>query len=545
MSASSRISFLPELTDYYQRILQTAQQSSRPLLADGIDTTTHQPVCWTYPDGTKAGMSNFASQQNILRGLCALTTITGNDSWRQQAVTISDFFLKHYTDSASGLFHWGGHRFINHQTGTIEGPANKECVHELKHHFPFYDFLHGIDASRTEQYLKGFWAAHVYDWEHLDLGRHGEYGKPVPDDLFQRYPCEDVVNPTKLPELPETKGLTFVNAATDLIYAASHYARYTGDQDAYRWARHLYRQFVLARNPKTGMPVYQFSSPIQREPIPDDDTITFSWFGDRAKRQFGPEFGAIAREANVLFRDSWPVIVDNPLAMLEVAKTHQDQELARDVVSAIKAYYSHAWDEQQNAIIPMWNDGEDMTGYVFPRHGYYGPKGTTLSRQPADPAYLLTLIRASFLVNDAELNQLTARMFQRFGLGVLNPLTLEPESITTETTLASPYLIFALLDLHQHWADARLLQLSDTIAANLMKAHYHRGYFLPDSSHRYCRFDDPIAFALLANEAAHQGKYAQLPVHLSTGGYLHGEVMTKDGIKTVYDRQFIYGVKLA
>lgn len=545
MSALSRKSYLPELTGYYRRILKTTQQSNLGLLADGVDSTTETPVDWTYPDGNKAAMSNFASQQNILRGLCALTTITGDESWRQQAIASSQFFMTHYTDEASGLFHWGGHRFINQQTGAIEGPASKECVHELKHHFPFYDFLHEIDAAKTEQYLKGFWAAHVYDWEKLDLGRHGEYGKPVPDDLFQHYSPVDVVDPAKLPELPETKGLTFVNAATDLIYAASHYARYTGDQDAYRWAKHLYRQFVLARNPQTGMPVYQFSSPIQREPIPEDDTLTYSWFGDRAKRQFGPEFGAIAREANVLFRDSWPVIVDNPLAMLEVAKAHQDQELARDVVAGIQAYYSHAWSEKENATIPMWNDGEDLTGYVFPRSGYYGAKGSKLSTTPADPAYLLTLIRASLLVDDAELKALTARMFARFGLGALNPKTLQPESINTETTLASPYLIFALLDLAQVYADARILLLTDTIAANLMKAHYHRGYFLPDSNHRYCRFDDPIAFALLANEAAHLGVYAKLPVHLSTGGYLHGEVMTRDGIKTVYDRQFIYGVKLA
>lgn len=100
-------------------------------------------------------------------------------------------------------------------------------------------------------------------------------------------------------ELPETIGLTFVNASTDLIYAACHYYKYSGDKNAIKWAKHLYHQFVLARHPETRMPVYQFSSPLQREPIPDDDRITFSWFGDRAKRQFGPEFGDIAREANV------------------------------------------------------------------------------------------------------------------------------------------------------------------------------------------------------------------------------------------------------
>jgi pectate disaccharide-lyase len=544
MPAASRTSLIPLLSDFYKKIAQTAQLTDIHLFADGMDTTTDTPVQWTYPNGHQAEMSNFASQQNILRGLVALSQITGDASWKAKAADVSAYFLQHYTDPLSGLFHWGGHRFVNHHSGKIEGPASKECVHELKHHFPFYDFLHDIDPAKTETYLRSFWSAHVSDWQKLDLSRHGEYSAAAPTDLFQRYQPQDVVDPQKLPELPETKGLTFVNASTDLIYAASHYARYTGDQDAMKWAKHLYRQFVLARNPQTGMPVYQFSSPIQREPIPDDDSLTYSWFGDRAKRQFGQEFGAIAREANVLFRDSWPVIVDNPLAMLEIARQHQDPALAQDVVAGIKAYFLHAWDETSNQMIPMWNDGHDMTGYQFLRHGYYGPKGTELKRQPADPAYLLTLIRACQQVNDQELYALTARMFHRFGLGTLDPHSLAPLQIAASTPLCSAYLIFALLDLHQQIQEPKLLDLADCVANNLLQQYYHRGYFIPSASHRYCRFDDPTPFALLALEAAHDGCYQELPVHLSTGGYLHGEVNTPTGIKTVYDREFIYGVKI-
>ena len=222
-------------------------------------------------------------------------------------------------------------------------------------------------------------------------------------------------------------GLTFVNAATDLIYAACHYSQYTGDQHSAMWAKHLYQQFVLARNPKTGMPVYQFSSPKQREPIPEDDKLTYSWFGDRAKRQFGPEFGDIAREANALFRDCWPVVVDNPLAILLCAKKMNDPELAAAAISGIKAYFSHAWDTFDNQMIPMWNNGDDLTGYIFKRDGYYGEKGTELKRQAADPAYLLPLIRACIMSDDFELRQLMATMFARFELGLINPETFSTE----------------------------------------------------------------------------------------------------------------------
>ncbi|WP_417607874.1 hypothetical protein [Primorskyibacter flagellatus] len=538
--AFTRYSHLPLLIDYYQRLLQLATSPTSPLLADGIDIQTLQTVHWTYPDGQRVPMSNFASQQNFLRGLTALSTLTQDPSFDKQARHITAYFLDHYVDDASGLFHWGGHRFIHWQNGNIEGPASKECVHELKHHFPFYTFLHQVNPAKTETFLKGFWAAHVSDWEKLDLSRHGEYGQHFDPELFSRHHPQPVVDTALWPTLPETVGLTFVNAATDLIYAASHYFHYTQDEDAKSWAKHLYQQFVLARHPQTGMPVYQFSSPLQRQPIPDDDTLTYSWFGDRAKRQFGPEFGEIAREANVLFRDSWPVVVDNPLAILECAKLLDEPQMCQWAIEGITAYFAHAWDETNNRMIPMWNSGEDMTGYTFVRDGYYGDKGTTLARQPTDPAYLLTLIRASLQSEDAMLRDLTVRMWKRFGLGELNAANLHAIHVAKQTTLASAYLLMAILELHATSQDERLLRLADDVAENLLHQHYHAGFFLPGPQHRYVRLDDPLPYALLALEAAHLGIYADIPVMISKGGYLHGERLVGNVIKTVYDYDVIY-----
>lgn len=537
---SSRTSYLPLLINYYHRVLQHGKASHSPLLADGLDTHQLTPAYWLYPNGQRVPMSNFASQQNFLRGLIALSTLTQNSVYQDKAITLSKYFLTHYVDKESGLFHWGGHRFIHLETGNIEGPASKECVHELKHHFPFYDLLHQVNPEVTERFLQGFWAAHVMDWQRLDLSRHGQYQQIVPDALFSRHTPQTVVDPTRWPELPETVGLTFVNAATDLIYAASHYFKYTGDSDAKCWAKHLYQQFVLARHPETRMPVYQFSSPLQRQPIPEDDRLTYSWFGDRAKRQFGPEFGTIAKEANVLFRDSWPVIVDNPLAILECAKLLSDDEMASWAIEGIMAYFDYAWDEVNNEIVPMWNNGQDMTGYRFVRNGYYGDKGMQLTRQPADPAYLLPLVRAYAIHPDSELRQLLCRMFHRFALGELDPDTLQVESVTQQSALCSAYLLLALIELQQLTQDQRLFTLADRIADNLLQKHYHRGFFLPSATHRYARIDDPIPYALLALEAAYAGKYHQIPLAISKGGYLHGEQLYGNELKTVYDYDVIY-----
>ncbi|WP_432454629.1 MULTISPECIES: hypothetical protein [unclassified Agarivorans] len=542
--SDTRQSYLPLLTDYYQKLYSLAKASDTPLLADGLDSRDNSAIQWTYPDGTKVPMSNLASQQNFFRGLVALSTITGEACFADQAKQTVDYFLEHYVDQASGLFHWGGHRFIHRDNGNIEGPASKECVHELKHHFPFYDFLYQVAPETTQNFLKGFWSAHVLDWNKLDLSRHGQYLTPCPDDVFQQHQPSAVVDPSKLPALPETVGLTFVNAATDLVYAACHYYKYSGDQDAATWAKHLYHQFVLARHPETGMPVYQYSSPLQREPIPEDDSLTYSWFGDRAKRQFGPEFGDIAREANVLFRDCWPVVVDNPLAILECAKQLNDPQMAAWAVDGIKAYFQYAWDEASNEIIPMWNSGQDMTGFVLPRDGYYGAKGGQIKRHAADPSYLLPLVRASVLSDNSELRALTASMFARFGLGELDAQSLAPIAIAEQSDLSSAYLVFALLELYQISQDSRLLSLADLVGQNLLKQHYHRGYFLASSEHVYARLDDPIPYALLAIEAAYKGLYSAIPVAISKGGYLHGERLVKGEVKTVYDYDVLYSETL-
>lgn len=62
------------------------------LLADGFDVENYAPVMWQFPDGHSAPISNFASQQNWLRTLCAMSVVTGNDSYQQHAIAQSEYF---------------------------------------------------------------------------------------------------------------------------------------------------------------------------------------------------------------------------------------------------------------------------------------------------------------------------------------------------------------------------------------------------------------------------------------------------------------------
>ncbi|WP_042839410.1 pectate lyase [Yersinia aldovae] len=531
----------------YVDLVQSVGHSKRnptPLMADGFDVLTQQPVAWAFANGQLAPISNFASQQNWLRTLDALSLVTQEPQYQQQARVQTHYFMQHGVHNKSGLFYWGGHRFLNLDTLKTEGPESKAQVHELKHHLPYYNLLAKVDREKTLNFLQGFWHAHVEDWSSLDLGRHGSYDKQRDPHVFT-HPRHDVVNPANLPKLPETKGLTFVNAGTDLIYAAYKYAEYTGDIAAAAWGKHLYRQYVLARNPETGLPVYQFSSPQQRRPIPADDNQTQSWYGDRAKRQFGPEFGEIAREANVLFRDMRPLLIDNPLAMLDILRQRPDAEVLQWVIDGLKNYYRFAYDVESNTLRPLWNDGQDMSGYVLQRDGYYGAKDSVISPFPLDVDYLLPLVRAWRLSEDAELLDLIGVLLHRWQLAELDKTKRSATLVVAEKPKASPYLLLALIEMAEHCQCAKLFELAWQTGNNLFKQHYHRGLFVESAQHRYFRIDNPIALALLTLIAAKQNKLGEIPAFMTHGGYIHGDYQVNGKSQIVYDIDFIYQTLLS
>ena len=55
------------------------------------------------------------------------------------------------------------------------------------------------------------------------------------------------------------KGLTFINAGSDLIYAAAMLSKFTSDPKPLEWAKRLAYRYVETRDPKTGIGGYQFS----------------------------------------------------------------------------------------------------------------------------------------------------------------------------------------------------------------------------------------------------------------------------------------------
>lgn len=95
-----------------------------PLFVDGLNVNTHEPVKWISPKGNVFRateteewiLSNFASQQTLLRTLDGLSAITGDPKYRNAAKQAIKYAFENLM-SPNGLFYWGHTAGDSYQKG--------------------------------------------------------------------------------------------------------------------------------------------------------------------------------------------------------------------------------------------------------------------------------------------------------------------------------------------------------------------------------------------------------------------------------------------
>ncbi len=507
-----------------------------PLFADGINVETGAHVQWILPGNKGVVISDLACQQNLFRTLTALSNLTGDPQYKDAAKAAIRYHFDKLADPG-GLLQWGGHRFIDLETLKPSGPAAKGMVHELKNALPYYDLMYEVNPAATVKYIKAFWNAHVLDWNDLYVGRHGKYGLPLGDVW-----AHPLVN---LPPLRESIGLSFINAGDDLIYAAGTLYRLTGDEGALRWSKHLAYQYVAARHPKTGLGAYQFTQRKKEKELTDDND-TGEKGGDRARRQFGPEFGAVALEGNILFAGAAGAIYgENALMQMQLAA--ENDKAASDLLEwtqrGLLSFARYAYIPEQNLLKPMFTDGADLTGYVFKRNGYYGPAGTELKRYRANCKYLLSYARGFLYTHDLILWQTARSIAKGNDLGELGSAPGKNVQVNLATQSANADALFAILDLYRATGTEEYLNLARKIGNNIVRTYYHHGYFTKGRNYLNAQFDMVEPLALLALAATIQGKADQVPPYMAGNGFINGDYQYPDGkVKDTYD-DYIYSIR--
>lgn len=516
--------FLNAIIEFADNVLEhgtdTFGDVHSPLLIDGINVRSGEPVKWKHAGGEWI-LSNFGSQQNLIRLLDGLSTITGNPIYKDAAAAATDYMFTHHSDT-SGLLYWGGHQFVDLLTMEHQFAGRP---HELKTNFPYYEFMWRTNPSATGNMLRAIWNAHILNWGNLDLNRHGEYNLhmgPLWGQEFQH------------PEpFFEGQGLTFINAGTDMIQAALTLFLLDGDEGAKTWGMRLFNQYIQARHPITGLGVYQYSKPKQFENPPDTGALTgeltFSRYGDRARNQFSSEYGEIALEGNMLWGGRMNTLYGkHPIMMLYLAEQLAEEEeaayLIEQTLSGMKAYASLAYVPDSNYFKPMWTDGTDLSTHTFPRTGYYGPKGNSFEVfKPAGETMLAYTRALAFSELDPVFWNVVRHMFMHEGLGDIGQSHTNNADLNLQTGNAHPEILMSVLEMYKLTSNRHYLELAEKMGDNILKKKFHFGYFMPGKNYVYAKFDAHEPLALLHLVAAKAGLDDTLPAYLAGSGGTDGE----------------------
>ncbi len=505
-----------------------------PLLADGLNVETGEPVVWRF-DGEEYIISNLASQQNLFRALVGLSNLTGEPRYRQAAEDAVRYHFEHLA-AECGLLRWGGHQFVDLRTLEPVGHFDADC-HELKCNYPFYELLWEVCPEATARYIRAFWNAHVRDWGLLDMNRHGSYGGelgPLWEHVFHD------------PEpFYEGDGLSFINCGSDLIYAGGMLYRLAGEEGALTWSQRLASMYVRARHPETGLGVYQFSKPRRRQDPPDGPLTgryTWSTYGDRAENQFGAEFGDVAREGWALWGQARTIYARDGFVQLGMAEAMGEAgaDFLQWTADGLEAYARHAYVPEENHFRPMWADGTDLTGYRIQRTGYYGEQGRELRPLRADADFLLVYARAFRLAERDALWETARRIAAGLGLGEIGRRPGEAVALELDAPGDSPEEVFAMLELYRAAPDPAYLERARRVADRIIERRLHDGFFFPGPGYLNANFDRIEPLAILALEATLRGAPEQVPAHVGGRGYIHGRF---DGLDRTYDHRAIWSVR--
>jgi pectate lyase len=467
--------------------------------ADNYRTPATPLLADAYHNGTKAHFrrdygkrrecqdvvfSNLARQMNFMRVLEIMRLLYGEPRYADVFRDNYDYYVKHYQHE-NGLFAWGGHRMVDLKTLLTTG----EMTHELKSDYPAYPLMLKINREKTLKYMEAFWNAHIMDWETLEVSRHGDYekvmGKLWDNGFLDPEPFIEVI------------GLSFINAGSDLIFSACEYYKATGNEKALLWARRLENMYYKSRDKETGLGVYQFNQPKARH-FSDDYTITVSSYGDRAKRQMGPELGEGCLEGNMMLSGKTRTIYGySMLVLLHEALSMpgtETSEIFKDhCKSGLEAFATHAYNPETNMFRPMLANGRDLTDFELQRDGYYGKKGTVFRRYPANGLNYLVFSK-------------TAEMT---GSGLLRRTASSMESHNQPTDC--PYFLLAYINQYNLTGDAAFLDKAERIAANIAeKGTEHNKHLL--TRHEYVSLNSIAPLAMAAYLAAREGKLGEADV---------------------------------
>ncbi|MHC4727403.1 MAG: hypothetical protein ACYS17_09260 [Planctomycetota bacterium] len=532
LSANEESKYIDAIHNFADRVLQSGKDiygpKTTPLFVDGLHVTTLEPVKWQCRGETWV-LSNFASQQPLLRTLDGLTALTDQKKYRQAAEKATGYALEHLT-TPNGLLYWGGHLAWDLEK---EKPVGQYAdVHEMKSHQPYYRLMWRINAPATRKLMESVWMGHILDWSLLDYNRHASVKKPVSRNWNQKFNANiEVPFPTK------SSNLSFVNVTPPLLHSGAMHAILDKNSDVLTWTRRLAYRWQQGKDPETGLCGGQLSYRKH----------------DRAQDALGHVHPKINEAKIVASYHQTSRYHTLPLAQMQAASalieaggkyTKIGREFIHWASEDLKAYTQHSYDTKTDQFIALMTDGtpikwqESTTGYYVPAS--FAP------RKP-DGFILWGYAMAYRLTTDAAHWKMARNIFRQLNLGDIGRPDGSGSTIKYNNDHKDWRIIYALLELHQATNNDAFLRLAGSIADNILTMQTSTGLF-PRSGRMWARTGDEIPLALLHLAGAIMGKGSLLPSPIFDGRFFHCEYhgqlekhQEKRADKRTYDNYVFYG----
>ncbi len=500
--------FLEKVKQFADSVLQYGidryGECVTPLFVDGLNIYTHEPVTWSVEDQEWV-LSNYANQQVLFRTFYALTQITGDVRYAQAAEKATEYVLNHLRNGK--LIAMGGHMAYDLKAKNKVFAPDKGPVHELKCHYPFYELMWSVDTQQSMQYIDAIWEGHILHWDTLEFSRHGVPATHSLDHEIwnQTYSGSDI------PFVG--RGLTFINAGSDLIYAAGMLYSLSGDKEPLRWARRLAYRYMETRHPQTGLGGYQFSISI----LPGQNGR-----GDRAVHQFGEQLkNHQPNETNVMVSRQILTMLGN----VAISRMILSERLGVEgnyfldwAVEDLLAYAKHSYDVDNNIFHPIVTNGFRLTGLKLEQSGYYGKKGEYLKPLKAGFLLLWSYVMAYRLSNHPDLWSTARSIAKGIGLGDIGQIGEIPKLEFAHLS-SDPLAIFSTLELYKVTGNSVYLSYASKIGEELLSHRFKNDFFVSDEHQIYAKFDAVEPLALLHLVAQLRGMSEVIPNYVASNAF--------------------------
>ena len=536
MKFINKTALLAILDCHFDAIAQSSKRTSHtPLIIHGINAHDGSPIRWALRNGRSPVISSLSRQSMLLRALRLHAQVSGNKVYKDAADAAIQYTLQNY-QNPDGLIAWGGHIFIDAESGEVSGPDDKGLEHELKDTFPYYEAMHEVDSERTLLFLRSFWAHHLADPASLTISRHGDSHNV--DFSFARNLKDSLEN---TPD--QSRHLTFVNTANDLVYAGLKYYKYSKDDAARELCGRLLARYFATRNSTTGLGAYMYTVPEQRETAPSD-IHTMSWFGDRAARQLGPELGGQALEKNVLLEShAHSLYGEQPMMLFGMYRElgNSIAPLIKEIVKNLEAFCRYIVLPDIGACRPVLSDGTDLTAFELQRDGYFGRRGEKLSVYPINGKMVSSIFMGALLFDSDCLHQTARKIFRHAGLGELGASPLVKPNLNFGTTCSDPLIAICFSDAYRITGHDEYLIAAECIIDRMVRRNWYRPFFKNGAANIYAVFDGVEPYAIAYFLAAHDGIAAE-PFH-SNNPSIYGGYFRDNRSISLFDHHHYRGVQ--